>query len=285
MYKNIVVGFDNTEYSKAAVIEVSNRVKSQGGKFILVHAVHFEEEEPAITAQKKDERIQYGKNVCYQTKEMVASEFGIEADELVCEGEPAEVITNIAREKTADLIAMGTYGRRGLKRLLMGSVTSAVIVHSTCDVLVVKKPCTECTGTYCSVLLPFDGSEFSKNALKRACQLSKADGCLLTVLYVIPRYEEMIGFFRTESIKKSLMEEANKILDTAKEIASAKGVAINTEIREGAPGEEIVKTADKLENDLIVMGTYGWQGVNKAIMGSTTERVIMHASCPVLAVK
>jgi nucleotide-binding universal stress UspA family protein len=264
MYKNIVVGFDNTEYSKAAVIEVSNRVKSQGGKFILVHAVHFEEEEPGITAQKKDERIQYGKNVCYQTKEMVASEFGIEADELVCEGEPAEVITNIAREKTADLIAMGTYGS---------------------DVLVVKKPCTECTGTYCSVLLPFDGSEFSKKALKRACQLSESDGCLLTVLYVIPRYEEMIGFFRTESIKKSLMEEANKILDTAREIASAEGVVINMEIREGAPGEEIVKTADKLENDLIVMGTYGWQGVNKAIMGSTTERVIMHASCPVLAVK
>lgn len=284
MYKNIVVGFDNTEYSKAAVIEVSNRVKRQGGKFVLVHAVHFDDGEPA-GAEQREKLFQFGKNVCYQTKKMVASEFGIEADELVCEGDPAEVVVNIAREKQADLIAMGTYGRKGLKRLLMGSVTSAVIVHSPCDVLVVKKPCTECTGSYCSVLLPFDGSEFSRNALKKACQLSKVDGCAVTVLYVIPRYEEMIGFFRTKSIKESLMQEADKIIDAAREIASAEGVTIRTQIGEGAAGEEIVKTAEHLENDLIMMGTYGWRGVNKAIMGSTTERVIMHASCPVLAVR
>lgn len=285
MYKNIVVGFDNTDSSKAAVIEVSNRVKLRGGKFVLVHAVHFDEEELGGGADQREKRFQFGKNVCYQTKEMVASEFGIEADELVCEGEPAEVVTNVAREKLADLIAMGTFGRKGLKRLLMGSVTSGVIVHAPCDVLVVKKPCTECTGAYSSVLLPFDGSEFSKNALKRACQLSKIDGCEVTVLYVIPRYEEMLGFFRTDSIRKSMMEEAEKIVAAAKEIAAGYGVSLTTEIREGTAGEQIVKTAGTLKNDLIVMGTYGWRGVDKAIMGSTTERVIIHASCPVLAVK
>ncbi|MEJ2695789.1 MAG: universal stress protein [Candidatus Sulfobium sp.] len=285
MYENIVVGFDNTESSKAAVIEVSNWIKRHGGKFVLVHAVYFDEEEFGNAPEQLAKRLEFGKNVCYQAKEKVVSEFGIEADALVCEGEPPDVVANIAREKKADLIAMGTYGRKGLKRLLMGSVTSAVIVHSPCDVLVVKKPCTECTGSYSSVLLPFDGSDFSKNALKRACQLSKVDGCTVTVLYVIPRYEEMIGFFRTESIRKSLMREADKVVDAAKEIASGEGISVKTEIREGATGDEIVKAAESLKNDLIMMGTYGWRGVNKAIMGSTTERVIMHASCPILAVK
>jgi nucleotide-binding universal stress UspA family protein len=273
MYENIVVGFDNTEYSKAAVIEVSNWIKRHGGTFLLVHAVYFDEEEFGHAPGQLEKRLEFGKNVCYQTKEMVVSEFGVEADVLVCEGEPP------------DLIAMGTYGRRGLKRLFMGSVTSSVIVHSPCDVLVVKKPCTECTGTYSSVLLPFDGSVHSKDALKKACQLSKVDGGDITVLYVIPRYEEMIGFFRTESIKKSLMREADSVVDSAKEIASAEGVPIRTEIQEGNPAEQIVKAAGRLKSDLIVMGTYGWTGVNKAIMGSTTERVIMNSSCPILAIK
>lgn len=79
------------------------------------------------------------------------------------------MIIDIAREKKVDLIVMGTYGRRGLNRLIMGSVTSQVIVKSAVDVLVVKK---ECTGGYRSILLCYDGSEFSRKALARACDLS-----------------------------------------------------------------------------------------------------------------
>jgi nucleotide-binding universal stress UspA family protein len=62
-------------------------------------------------------------------------------------------------------------------------------------------------------------------------------------------------------------------------------LAIKTEIREGQAADEITKAAADFRNDLIVIGTYGWRGVNKAIMGSTTERVIMNAGCPVLAVR
>ncbi len=285
MYENIIVAFDNTEYSKAAVIEVSHRIKRHGGKVTLVHAVYFDEEEFGNAPEQLEKRFELGKKICYQTKEMVLSEFGITAETVICEGEPPDVITDIAREKKADLITMGTYGRKGLKRFLMGSVTSGVIVNAPCDVLVVKKPCSECTGTYSSILVPFDGSDFSKKALEKAFQISRIDGAEITTLYVIPRYEEMIGFFRTESIKKNLLQEAEKILDGARRIASEKGVAIKTEIREGNAGEEIARTAERLNNDLIVMGTYGWRGVNKAIMGSTAERVIIGASCPILVVR
>ena len=95
----------------------------------------------------------------------------------------------------------------------------------------------------------------------------------------------MIGFYRTASIKKSLRDEAEKILESAREIASGKGISAKTEIRQGQAADEITKAAADLGNDLIVMGTYGWRGVNKAIMGSSTERVIMNAGCPVLVVR
>ena len=285
MYKNIVVAFDGSEYSKAALIESSSWIKRHSGGIILLHAVYFEEEEFTNAPEQREKRFKLGKEFCYQTKDKVLSEFGVQVESLVCEGEPPDVIADIAREKRADLISVGAHGRKGIKRLIMGSVTSKVIVNAPCDVMVVKRPCTECTGEYKSILAPFDGSEFSKKALGRACKLSKIDNAEITVLYVIPHYEEMIEFLKTESIKKGLLEEAQKIIDVAREIASGYGIAIKTDVRDGHAGEKIIESAKMLKNDLIVMGAHGWRGVNKAIMGSTTERVIMNASCPVLVVK
>ena len=158
-------------------------------------------------------------------------------------------------------------------------------MNSPCDVLVVKKQCDKCTGSYSSLLVPFDGSASSEKALARACALAKADGAELSVLYVIPRYEEMMDFFKTDTNKKSLFQEAEKSSEKAKKLAAAQGAQIKAVVQEGHAGEKIVEIADKLKNDVIVMGTHGWRGMNKAIMGSTAERIIANASCPVLIVK
>ena len=287
MYNSIVVGYDESESSKAALKEASLWVKKHQGKLFLVHAVYFDQEEFAILPSQMEKRMELGAHVCRQAKATVSTEYGLNGsvESIVCEGEPPETIIDTAKGKNAGLIALGTYGRRGLKRLLMGSVTSEVVLNAPCDVLVVKRPCKACTGNYTSLLLPFDGSESGKKALVRAAELSKIDGAQITVLYVIPRYEEMMEFFRTESIKKSLYAEAEKVIAEAKKIASEKGISVKTEIREGHAAEEAVKASEKLENDLIVMGSHGWKGVNKAIMGSTTNRVITLASRPILVVK
>jgi nucleotide-binding universal stress UspA family protein len=285
MHENIVVGIDGSDSSRAAMIEASNWVKNHGGKIILVHAVYFDEEEFGNAPEQLEKRIEIGKQMCLQGKEMIGREFKIEAESLVCEGEPPDVIVNIAREKKADLITMGTYGRKGLKRLILGSVTSGVVSNSPCDVLVVKKPCSECTGSYKSVLVSFDGSESSRKAVERACEYAKIDGAQVTVLYVIPRYEEMIGFLRTESIRKSMQQEASKIVDSAMQIASARGVVPERVIEEGHAADRVVEFASKSGKDLIVMGSHGWRGVSKALMGSTAERVITHSSIPVLVAR
>jgi nucleotide-binding universal stress UspA family protein len=287
MYSTIVVGYDESESSKAALKEASLRVKEKNGKLYLVHAVYFDQEEFAILPSQMEQRFAAGAHVCRLAKQDLHAQFGLNGsvESFVCEGDPPEVLTDIAREKKADLIALGTYGRKGLKRLLMGSVTSQVILDAPCDVLVVKRPCIECTGRYQSLLVPFDGSEFSRKALRRAGEMAKADNGQVTVLYVIPRYEEMMEFYRSDAIKKSLHGEAEKVVGDARKIAAAMGITIRTEIREGHASDEIVDAVHKLENDLVAMGTYGWKGVNQAIMGSTTNRVISHAACPVLVVK
>ncbi len=285
MYKTILVGFDDSLPSKAALMEASHWIKKHGGRLILVYAVYFDEEEFGIAPTQLEKRLELGEKVCSRSKEMITSAFGIEVQSLLCEGDPPDVIVDIAAEKEADLVVMGTYGRRGLNRLLMGSATSQVIVNSPADVLVVKKECSRCSGSYASLLVPFDSSEFSKKALNRACEMTKIDGGEITALYVIPRYEEMVGFLRTHSIRQNLMEEAQKIMDGAQELARANGASIKTVVAEGHSADKIIETAEKLKCEVIVMGSYGWRGVNKAIIGSTAERVIISAPCPILVVR
>jgi nucleotide-binding universal stress UspA family protein len=274
MYSSIVVGYDDSLYSKAALAEVAQRVKKNGGSVTLVHAVFFDKEEFAVMPSQLEQRMDIGARLCRVAKTDLQSAYGLNGsvESFVCEGEPPEVIVDTARGKKADLIALGTYGRRGLKRLLMGSVTSQVILNATCDVLVVKKPC-------------IGGSISSEKALLRAAALAKTDGAEISVLYVIPRYEEMMDFFKTETIKKSLYQEAEKIVGGAKKLASGLGLSIKAVVQEGRAGDKIVEIADTMKHDLIVVGTHGWSGMDKAIMGSTAERVIANASCPILIVK
>ncbi len=287
MYTSIVVGYDESLSSKAALGEVSARVKKRGGSIVLVHAVYFDKEEFAILPAQMEKRFEFGTHVCLDAKKSLHDDFGLNGsvESIICEGEPPEIIVDTAREKKADLIALGTYGRKGLKRLLMGSVTSQVILNAPCDVLVVKNAGAGSTGTFGSLLVPFDGSVSSQKALDRACELSKSDGSEVSVLYVIPRYEEMMDFFKTDSIKKSLYQEAEKIAEGAKKIAASRKVSIKAVVQEGHASEKIVEMAGTFKNDLIVMGTHGWRGVNRAILGSTAERIIANANCPVLVVK
>jgi nucleotide-binding universal stress UspA family protein len=287
MYTSIVVGYDESLSSKAALKEVALRVKQGAGSVYLVHAVYFDQEEFAILPAQMEKRLEIGKHVCLEAKKNLNAEYGLNGnvESIICEGEPPAVIADVAQGKKADLIALGTYGRKGLKRLLMGSVTSQVLLSAPCDVLVVKRPCADCAGLYRSLLVPFDGSESSKRALSRACDLAKADGAEISVLYVIPRYEEMMDFFKTESIKKSLYQEAEKIIDAAKKLAADKGAQIKAVVLEGHAEDKIMELAEKMKHDLIVVGTHGWRGMSKAIMGSTAERVIAYAHCPILIAK
>jgi nucleotide-binding universal stress UspA family protein len=287
MYTSIVVGYDESSPSKAALKEASRRVKQHGGKLCLVHAVYFDQEEFAILPSQMEKRFESGSAVCKTAKQDLQDEFGLDGsiESYVCQGEPPDVILETAAARKADLITLGTYGRKGLKRLLMGSVTSQVVLNAACDVLVVKKECTACAGSFTSLLVPYDGSVSSKKALSRAADLSKTDKAEVSVLYVIPRYEEMVDFFKTEAINRSLYREAEKITEEAKKVAADLSLPIKTVVQEGHAGDRIVESAEKLKSDLIVMGTHGWRGMNKALMGSTAERIIAHANCPVLIVK
>lgn len=215
-------------------------------------------------------------------------EADIKINTVIKEGDPHEIIPQLAMQEGIDLIIMGTYGRKGLKLLLMGSVAADVVCHASCDVLVVKERVKAANRNkkYQSILVPYDGSEFSKTALEQACQIVKINQGEISVFYVIPRYEEVLEFFKTNWMKEILMCEAKAIVKQAQEVALKNGISIKTRIEsENHVDAKIVEVAKKSKTDIIIMGVRGLGNLDRIIMGSVIERVIINAPCPILVIK
>jgi nucleotide-binding universal stress UspA family protein len=285
MYRKLLVGYDDSPASRAALLEAAHWVKKHGGELALVHAVFFDTEEFGIAPEQLEKRTELGRRILTAAVAAVGADPGVAVRSVICEGEPPAVVLDTADGMDADLLVLGTYGRRGLRRMLMGSVTAQVVSQARADVLVVHRPCQECRGAYRSLLVPYDGSSFSRAALGRACELAQADGAAVTALYAIPRYEEMVGFLRTEGIQARLAEEAAKIVAEAARLGAERGVTVATAVAEGAAADRVVDAVKHSGFDLVVMGSHGHRGMERALLGSTAERVIVSAPCPVLVVK
>ncbi|MBI4680543.1 MAG: universal stress protein [Nitrospirae bacterium] len=136
-WQRILIASDGSKYSKTATEKAIDFAKSYGGELKVISVVDVPPEFYAESPKTVDEMIKKAKGCVEDVKKQAEAE-GVKAEQFIREGESYQVITNIAREQNVGTIVMGSHGRTGLKRLLMGSVTEKVIGHSPCPVLVVK---------------------------------------------------------------------------------------------------------------------------------------------------
>ncbi len=137
-WDKILVATDGSEYSRKAVDKSLDLLKYFGGTLTVVAVLEISPHIYAVAPEVVEEKIKLPQKYVAEVEELAASR-GLQVEGLVREAESAnEVITDVARQQNIDLIVVGSHGRTGLKRLLMGSVTESVIAHSPCPVLVVK---------------------------------------------------------------------------------------------------------------------------------------------------
>ena len=143
-FKSIVIATDGSPYSTAAASEAIGIAKRNGSKLTVISVVPAELATPtdvdfAATRREllADQEMQVAEKNAKAVKEAAVKE-GIAVQAFVMTGKPADAIIETAKEKSADLIIVGSHGRTGIERLLMGSVAERVIVLSSCAVLVVK---------------------------------------------------------------------------------------------------------------------------------------------------
>jgi len=135
------------------------------------------------------------------------------------------------------------------------------------------------------ILIPTDGSEYTKAAVSKGLEMAKATGAEVTALYVVDQ-TSFINFPMDStiiSVYTLLEREGEEAMDYVKKEAEALGVKLTTRIEEGSPSRKIVDLS--AEHDLVVMGTLGRTGFSKLLLGSVAERVVRFAKCPVLVVR
>jgi nucleotide-binding universal stress UspA family protein len=199
-------------------------------------------------------------------------------------GNPADLILKLARKQAVDLIVMGSHGRRGLDRLLTGSVTERVLRKARCPVLAVQKPVHDLLRREAGhgmairkILLPSDFSDHARRALTYALSLAKEYHAQLTLLHVL---EEIARDKELQSETGQLMRELEAVLPPD----ARNGCEISTAVRFGKAYWEIIQLATESQMDLIVMGGRGRGALDLTVFGSTTYRVLQLAPCPVLSV-
>jgi nucleotide-binding universal stress UspA family protein len=141
-YRKILVAYDSSENAKRALRKATELAKGSRGELAIVVAadtMNFVRiaTGPTYTDFREDV-LEHGKDLLSEASAMVRNAGVARAEAAVEEGHPADMILANAKDRKSDLIVIGRRGIRGVERFLMGSVSSSVINHSECDVLVVK---------------------------------------------------------------------------------------------------------------------------------------------------
>ena len=145
--------------------------------------------------------------------------------------------------------------------------------------------------TYQNILVPVDGSDISFSALKHAAAIAKAFGSKVTAISVVAEDPfAAADFYYSPDMLKDYIQEAIKNaeegLGKAKQLAEQQGVQIDTQVvRDSVAAETIIKTAESLHTDLIIMGSHGRKGFQKFFLGSFAQDGLGQTKLPVLIVK
>ncbi|MGB9606566.1 MAG: universal stress protein, partial [Bryobacteraceae bacterium] len=250
--------------------------RCSGARITVLHASSFEAPVYFTQGQLEELRARWRAALRQGEKDLrdfARKSLGPEAGTLayrIVEGRPVETILRIARQTGADLIAMGTHGRSGWNRLMLGSVAERVLRETDIPVLTVRgnlKP-PETPLAIRNILCPVNDTPVARRALEHAAAMARCLGATLTLVHVDEgsqpgRIDDLCAWVPDEQRRHCRIREI---------------------VRRGEASREIVAQATEEGCDLLVIGAQHRRFFDSTVIGSTTVRVVRHAPCPVLTV-
>ncbi len=266
--EKLLLATDRSDYSEGAVREAISLAATCAAELYAVSVIEINPEYETfgtdIIEKEEKEAMAYFESL----KERARKE-GVTCQTILREsGDPHRLIVEEAEKKKADMIIIGRHGRKGLAKVLMGSVVGKVIGNAPCNVLVVPRAARI---EFRNILAATDGSAHGNAAVSSAIEIARRCGSHIIALS---------SYFLDNDLEEARTNVNNAMKEARKEGMSVEGITPR-----GRPHDAIVETAGGRAVDLIVMGAYGKTGLKKLLMGSSTEKVIGLAGCAVLVAR
>lgn len=211
----------------------------------------------------------------------------------------SEMLIEAVESNKIDLLILGTHGRRGFNRFLLGSVAEETIRISTVPVLLVRAE--EGRANYLTnrnalpyqrIVIATDGSKVSDSALIQAIDLAKSLDATLSVLHIANEFPAKDFIFAKQFVhyQEAIKHHGEEILKKSIHLCHENDLRAETLLieiidkPEGVP-DKIIESILSLKADLLIVGTHGHSGINRFLLGSVAEEIVRRSPIPVLLVR
>ncbi|WP_454049260.1 universal stress protein [Cellulomonas sp. Marseille-Q8402] len=290
MDDRVVVGYDTSPESAAAVRWAATQAAGRGWALDVVHAWGFAGREGGGAGD-----TWLGRQVQAQVHDVAAEGGGVATEAapgvgvraVVAYGPPARVLAE--RAEDARLVVLGRRGAGSARATLLGSVTTGVLHRARCPVVVVPEGSHAGAGRG-PVLAGFDGSPGAFRSLEAACEQARRLGTEVVAVTAwtstgettSPRY--WATSYPVRSPGEVALEEAERVAERARSWSAAQqDVTLSCDVAEGRAAHVLVRRSHHAS--LVVVGTRGRGGFASLVLGSTSRAVVQHAECPVLVTR
>ena len=207
---------------------------------------------------------------------------GVIVDTELRMGDVYDEIKQTIQNVKPDLIVMGTHGRRGVERWFMGSTTEKLLRHSPVPLVTISATGEKSFAAprFRRILVTTDFSEGTADALAHAFSLAQENDAQVVLMHVLHDVSaDLAGKYR-----ESLMNGVHKQLEDLVPAEARNWCDIVARVETGVPYRLILRTLEDEKIDLLVMNIHGKGMLDRALLGSTAERVVRAAKCPVMAI-
>lgn len=292
----IVVGVDFSPESEVAVAHAVQLARRLGTSVTLALATDAIESAENLSPGLMAAYVKYGADLKAKLAEDLiklgalceqAAGQGVAINHVILDGQPEDQLPIYSRQVGAAMVAVGTHGRTGFRRLAMGSIAERVVRYEERPVLVARGPAPQ--GGYRHIVIGLDFSPPSRRAVQEARKYLAPGGKLdLLHCWQLPMWSyaasapllgENVAQFQSELLG-NVQEAGQRWMD---ELGPIDGhVAFHS--LERSPAAGLDAWAHEHHADLIVVGSHGYRGLQRWLIGSVAEATVRHAPCSVVVV-
>ena len=291
-YHKILVAFDGSPNSAEACELAAIMAKGFESRVIVAHVL------PPTTTLTAPLREEYETSLenraDLETMKMVSMmqkrEINSKPKILRARGSSADSLIDLATDENIDLIVAGTRGLGAFRRMILGSVSTNLLNHAKCPVLVVRKRPYQIETQLRRILVATDGSKPATEAVKHAVGIAGVVGADLAIAHVV--YIPPIAYAEDvspgiEKAFRDLRSEGERVVSAASKVAKQKGIDASTHVIDNnrSPVWALTRFANEGKFDLIVVGTRGLGGLRRTVLGSVSNGIAHYAKCSVLVTR